>query len=211
VKRSSGGALALYLIWGLSVCASHSMAQDDCADREPGRHHFTQFVSDVSLPLCAIAAGYHLLSEDMSEVETGKRMADAIVMSVGTAGLLKSVISDRRPAPNDSDSDGMPSAHSAICFATAAVIAERKPSVAVPAYCGAALVGWSRHHCRAHYWDQVLVGAALGTYLGHRAGKGDLGIWGDHASDGLRLSFGGHGARRAGAFPQLQVVYQSSF
>jgi hypothetical protein len=210
VSSKSSVVLAFWLLCALAQCASGGWAQD-CEAIYP-RHELAEWLSDISLPMCALAAGVHLLSDDATERETGKRMAEAIVLSLGTAGTLKSVISDRRPAPNDTDTDGMPSAHSAICFATAAVIAERRPSAAVPAYCTAGLIGWSRYRARAHHWDQVLIGAALGTYIGHRAARGDWGIWSDKSRGELALTFADiRSGLPAAQRPMLHVRYHIDF
>lgn len=60
---------------------------------------------------------------------------------------------------------GFPSAHTSNSFATATVIAVFCPPLALPAYAGASLVGWSRLQINSHRPTDVLGGAVLGTTM----------------------------------------------
>jgi hypothetical protein len=201
--------LLLPILCACHLCGSVVWAQE--GESAHDRDEFARFVSNTSLPFCALLAGYHLVSSAAEQRETGWRLADAILLSAGAAGLGKTALSASRPAPNDGKFDGMPSGHTTISFATAAVIAERKPRFATHAYGGAALVGWSRYRNRAHSWDQVLVGAALGTYIGSRVARGDWRIWGGRKESGLNLSFGEGTSAFFRHGPALQLEYRTTF
>ncbi len=172
---------------------------------------FAQAVSDSMYPLLGLSVGYHLLSSDDYKVETGRRVVDGILFAGSATQVLKGCIDSRRPYPHEPNLNGMPSGHVALSFAMAASLGEREPELKVPAYAAAAMIGWSRNQLKQHRWDQILVGAALGTYVGRKAGRGEWTLWGH--KDGSSLSFSPvagpiSSTSAPGAF---SLVYQTSF
>jgi membrane-associated phospholipid phosphatase len=75
---------------------------------------------------------------------------------------LKFVVTKDRP--DGSSQNSFPSGHTSVAFQSAAFIHLRYGlRYALPAYAGAAFVGYSREDARKHDWVDVLSGAALGT------------------------------------------------
>ena len=124
---------------------------------------FAQTVSDATGPAAAlgVAAAYFTTGE--LGKQNASRMADALLLSVGTAELLKPNLT-----VNDNRWDhSFPSGHTALAFATASSLGKIHPKQKWLYYAGAALVGWSRVETGAHTWTDVLGGAALGTAAGN--------------------------------------------
>lgn len=139
-------------------------------------------ISDALLPLSLAATGYELLQDDAHGRETGRRMADTMIITTGAVLLTKDVIYSRRPPPS-SEVDGFPSGHTAYAFALAEVVGAREPEARPWLYGYAALVGWSRVELNRHYWDQVIGGAVLGYLIGHQTGRGRWRLFGHRDSD----------------------------
>ena len=77
-----------------------------------------------------------------------------------TLGLKYSIDKER---PDGSDNHSFPSGHSTGAFQSAHFISKRYGwSYGLPAYLGAAFVGYSRVHAKKHYNSDVLAGAAIG-------------------------------------------------
>ncbi|MBK9735061.1 MAG: phosphatase PAP2 family protein [Saprospiraceae bacterium] len=108
-----------------------------------------------------------------------------LLISIGVSSLfsetLKSAFSRTRPAdkyPNEVfvsnpvHGRSFPSGHTTVAFATATTLSlqYKKWYVVVPAYLGAASVGYSRMYLGKHYPSDVLAGAVIGIgsgYLSH--------------------------------------------
>ena len=88
------------------------------------------------------------------------QLAESIVAAqLLTEGIKMLEIEQR---PNGSDWKSLPSGHSAGVFSGAMFVHKRygwKPAL-IP-YAMALVTGWSRVHARAHYWHDVLAGAAV--------------------------------------------------
>ncbi|WP_025324098.1 phosphatase PAP2 family protein [Deferrisoma camini] len=111
--------------------------------------------------------------------ETGFRMAEAGVLSLAAASVLKVAAGRSRPGEGQGAGtfrplrgglgggrSSFPSGHTTFAFAVAAVAAERVPGSGWVAYPLAALVGWSRLHDDDHWASDVAAGAALGAATG---------------------------------------------
>ena len=181
-----------------------------CGDDEPGSS-FARHASDAAYPLWLAVPACYLFSGNGEKVETGRRIVDAMILTGAVTELAKVTINARRPSPYEANTHGMPSGHAAISFAIAAAVGEREPDWKWPAYGTAAIIAWSRHDLRQHHWDQVIVGAALGTFLGRAAGRGRTNIWadGDRASVSLSIAPAVAGQALGGPMPAL--VYRTSF
>jgi hypothetical protein len=181
-----------------------------CDGDEPGSD-FARSVSDAAYPLWLGVPAYYLLSGDGEKVETGRRVVDALALSAAATQLAKATINSRRPTPHEANKRGMPSGHAALTFAVAAAVSERDPDWKWPAFGTAALMSWSRYDLKQHYWDQIIVGAALGTYLGRVAGRGKTNIWADGQRSSVGLSLAPAVGSGAPAGPVATLIYRTSF
>ena len=80
-------------------------------------------------------------------------------VQIATEGLKRIVREER---PNGADNLSFPSGHSAGAFSGAMFVHKRyglKPAL-LP-YAMAAITGWTRVYVKAHYWHDVIAGAAL--------------------------------------------------
>jgi len=204
------GVALIVLVCG-AISLGFTAGPASAEDSEVGGS-FARAVSDSAYALWGLSAGYYLLRDDPYDVETGRRVVDALLLAGGVTELLKSTVSSRRPAPHDPNTRGMPSGHATLSFAVAAAISEREPDLAVPAYAWAAMIGWSRRQTRQHYWDQVLVGAALGCVIGRNAGQAQWRILGHEQERSLSVSLRATPEERGDccrAMPAL--VFRTSF
>jgi membrane-associated phospholipid phosphatase len=86
----------------------------------------------------------------------------SFLLNVGTTAALKLALPKDRP--DGSNSRSFPSGHTSIAFQAASFIHIRYGfKYAIPAYGGAAFVGFSREYAGKHYWVDVVSGAVLGT------------------------------------------------
>ena len=136
--------------------------------------NFAQGVGDATGPLvvAGIAASY--VGSGQRSMARAARVADAAVVGLGMAELLKPNLN----VDDDEFRHSFPSGHTAIAFGTATVMADVFPKQKWLLYTGAALIGWSRVESGAHSWGDVLGGAALGFGAGR---------WSMSAADGLLL------------------------
>jgi membrane-associated phospholipid phosphatase len=123
---------------------------------------FARQVGDATGPLVAVSLAATYLGGGDQDKSDAVRAADAAIIAVATAELLKPNLTVNSHEYEHS----FPSGHAAIAFATASALAQAKPKHKWLYYAGAALVGWSRVESRAHTWGDVAAGAALGIGVG---------------------------------------------
>jgi membrane-associated phospholipid phosphatase len=88
------------------------------------------------------------------------QLTESIVAAQAATELLKRTVHEERP--NRSDDLSFPSGHASGAFSGAMFVHKRYGwKAAIPPYIMAGVVGWSRVQARAHYWHDVLGGAAV--------------------------------------------------
>lgn len=120
----------------------------------------------MHLLLPATALGMSLVIEDNENKYQGswQLIKSGVVSRVAVEGLKFAVDKDR---PDGSGDDSFPSGHTADSFASATFIQQRYGwKWGIPAYIGAAFVGYSRVQSDKHYVEDVLAGAAIGIISG---------------------------------------------
>ena len=157
-------------------------------DSPPGDGYaFSKRVSQAgSLPVAlGVAGGFYGLGKwrgNRHAAETGILATEALINAVGVVELLKTATRRERPTTADgqvmlNDARGQfevggrafPSGHAAHSWALASVIAHRYPrrwAIVLPSYGLAGLVSVSRVTGRRHFPSDVLVGAAIGYFIG---------------------------------------------
>ncbi|MCE9685572.1 phosphatase PAP2 family protein [Shewanella sp. AS16] len=117
----------------------------------------------LHLLLPAAALGTTLVYEDGHEGTW--QFSKAAVSSRLVVEGLKYAIDKQRP--DASGDDSFPSGHAADSFMAASFIQQRYGwQYGLPAYIGAAYVGYTRVASDQHYLEDVLAGAAIGTLAG---------------------------------------------
>lgn len=94
---------------------------------------------------------------------------DAAIVTTVCVEALKRTFKEPRPEGSGLSGYAFPSGHAAAAFALAAVASEYHPRQKWLWYALAGRVAWSRVKVGAHDWDDVIVGAALGAWIGDRA------------------------------------------
>jgi membrane-associated phospholipid phosphatase len=122
-------------------------------------------------PVTMFAIG--LVEKDSALKHLGLYIAVSVAGNAAATTLIKYAVNRTRPydAYNNIDnpfrahSASFPSGHTANAFAlaTSLTLATKKWYVAVPSYCYAATVAYSRLHLGVHYPTDVLAGAILGS------------------------------------------------
>ena len=134
----------------------------------------------------AYALGMTVIEKDWTG--TLQLAGSIAVAQVATEGIKMLELEQR---PNGSDWKSFPSGHAAGAFSAAMFVHKRygwKPAL-IP-YAMALATGWSRVNARAHYWHDVLGGAAVSalfTWL--LVGKYDNKITVAADGDGIKLGF----------------------
>lgn len=117
----------------------------------------------LHLLIPATALGASLIVED--DYQGAWQLAKTGVVSRLMVEGLKYSIDKKRP--DGSDQDSFPSGHTADTFAAATFVQQRYGwEWAIPAYVGAAYVGYTRVESDKHYVEDVLAGAAIGILSG---------------------------------------------
>jgi membrane-associated phospholipid phosphatase len=113
--------------------------------------------------------------------------------SLVTEGLKQAFPKTR---PDGSDRKSFPSGHTSRAFSSAATLYNRQgPTIGIPAFVVASLVGVARVKANKHFWTDVAVGAAIGTAYGFlitrnppAGGQATLMPWGDTKGGGLAFA-----------------------
>lgn len=107
--------------------------------------------------------------------ETGLLSAQALINTAIVTRVIKKAMSRNRPDDGDGrgrffrDNDSFPSGHASAIWSVATVIAyeyQNKPFVKYGAFAAAAAVSLSRYSGRKHFLSDILVGGAIGFYIG---------------------------------------------
>ncbi|RTR39871.1 phosphatase PAP2 family protein [Shewanella canadensis] len=117
----------------------------------------------LHLLLPAATFGATLVYEDDFE-GSWQLIKTGVVSRIAVEGLKYAIDKER---PDGSDMDSFPSGHTADTFAAATFVQQRYGwEWAIPAYVGAAYVGYTRVASDQHHVEDVLVGAAIGVLSG---------------------------------------------
>jgi membrane-associated phospholipid phosphatase len=109
-----------------------------------------------AIPLSSVSAA--LLLKDYQGL---KQMALANGLVQGATEGLKLAVNERRP--NGGCCSSFPSRHASLAFTGAAFMQFRYGlQYSIPFYVGSAYVAYSRVKTKAHYWQDVVFGGALG-------------------------------------------------
>jgi len=113
------------------------------------------------------AAPGRLTGEEACENPSELKLAlDVTIVTTVSVEALKRTFKQERPVGSGY---AFPSGHAALSFALAEVAARHHPRQRTLWYLIAARVAWSRVKVRAHDWEDVIAGAALGQYVGRQA------------------------------------------
>jgi hypothetical protein len=165
--------LTILLAAGGASIAMHNSDADKNLDENFRRHRAfddtpSDFFDIAGNPFTHLGATglWYLLSEDNRiGQERAWTMLSALVITDSTAFGLKLVVNDKRPNGNNFS---FPSAHTASSFCAASVLDEYYgPQIGIPAYVGAAFVGWRMMDAHDHWASDVLFGGTLGCVVGH--------------------------------------------
>jgi membrane-associated phospholipid phosphatase len=145
----------------------------------PGHHTFSSGWRDtfdaVGNPGThfAIAGAWYLLGQQTKNdktYEVGKTLASALVINGLTTMLGQAATWDRSPS---GEWGTFPSGHTSSSFCIASVMDEAYGHVVgVPLYGLATLVAMERVDDRNHYLSDVVMGAVIGTVIGHSVASG---------------------------------------
>jgi membrane-associated phospholipid phosphatase len=162
---------ALLLAGGASVALHNTDADKNINDE---LHHQAfdntagDFLNYAGNPLTHLGATgiWYLVSEnDSMGRERATTMLSALAITDAAAFGLKLIVRNGRP---NGDNFSFPSAHTASSFCVASVLDEYYgPQIGIPAYLGAAIVGWRMMDAGDHWASDVLFGATLGYVVGH--------------------------------------------
>lgn len=167
----------LLLAGGVTGAIVMHPADDDVADwaREGG----ASGLADVGRVLGdgwtqgGVAVGAYVVGRATGHRElthVGSDLVRAQVLNALITRSAKIVGGRRRPSGGR---HAMPSGHASATFTTASVLhAHYGWEVGAPAYAAAAFVGWSSIRNEAHWVSDVIVGATIGTIVGHTVTRG---------------------------------------
>ena len=171
---NSTNLAALLLAGGTSI-VMHNTDADKNLNNNFERHRafndtsdkFFDYAGNPAIHLGATGLWY-LLSQsnnDKLNQECAWTMLNALALTDTVTFGLKVIVNTERP---NGGSFSFPSAHTASSFCAASVLDEfYGPGVGIPAYIGAAMVGWRMMDAHDHWASDVLFGGTLGYVVGH--------------------------------------------
>lgn len=137
----------------------HRRAFDDTTDK------IFDYAGNPLTHLGATVIWYLFSENDDIGRERATTMLSALAITDAAAFGLKLIVNNDRP---EGSNFSFPSAHTASSFCVASVLDEYYgPQVGIPAYLGAAMVGWRMMDTGDHWASDVLFGATLGYVVGH--------------------------------------------
>jgi hypothetical protein len=122
-----------------------------------------------------------LIFKDHYLKETGQMLTEAIIVNGIFTTVLKATLGRARPFTNDPNTDidffefefetnenSLPSGHTSTAFTIATVLSERLDNIfaSVTLYSLASLTAYQRIYTDVHWLSDVVMGAALGTFIG---------------------------------------------
>jgi membrane-associated phospholipid phosphatase len=140
------------------IVACSSGARADTAE-----YHLAKFASDEgNLYFLTLGVFLPLATAGKEGRDHTLRIGDALCTDAILTEALKSATHEKRP---DGDGyDSFPSGHASAAFAVATAESHFHPKQAPYWYAGATLIAWSRVRLDRHSAQDVVAGAALGTY-----------------------------------------------
>ena len=182
-KRVYGNPLSLVIL-GASYGGSLALQEtgpDDTVEHHyrPGHHTMSEGWRNAFNAYgnpgthFAVAGVWYLVGEQLQDDKTynvAKTLASALIINDLTTLVGEVSTWDRDPSGNWGT---FPSGHTSSSFCIASVMDEAYGHlVGVPMYAAAALVGMERVDDRDHYFSDVVMGAVVGTVIGHAVASG---------------------------------------
>lgn len=150
----NGDTVVKNLLFGILLLACGSVSAESSLEKSGDILHGL-------IPLAAL--GTSLIYEEGYE-GSWQLIKTTIVSRIAVEGIKYVTDKDR---PDGSGSNSLPSGHTADSFAAATFVQQRYGwEWAIPAYIGAAFVGYTRVESDKHYVEDVLAGAAIGILSG---------------------------------------------
>ncbi len=139
--------------------------------------------AETQIPILLAVHTGSLMTDDEELHEVSKTMLSAYTINALSTLTIKGIANTDRPSDNwNSGEYGFPSFHTSSSTTLAAVLDEYYgPSVGLPAYALAGLIGWSRIDQRDHDLSDVVFGAAMGYVIGKSVAR-------HHLEDGSQIS-----------------------
>lgn len=119
---------------------------------------------------------------------SGRMVVESVIYSGLTVGILKYAFSRGRPYENEGNSDyfdftfkeadvSLPSGHTATAFAVSTVLSRQIDNVyaTIGLYSLAGLTAYQRMYDNKHWFSDVVVGAALGYFIGNTIANSEKG------------------------------------
>ena len=165
-----------------SAQAARTAATPEPLMLEPGWAGIARIITHLGGAGASIALSTALLVYD---APTGEMMLNATTCTAGIVEALKIGLGRARPyVPGGSgrftgpslspDYHSMPSGHTANAFAMATVLSNRHPDWSPALYGLALAVGLSRIELGVHWPSDVVIGAAIGLWVGRQVTEGRL-------------------------------------
>lgn len=188
-KRVYGNPLNLVILgttYGGSLALQQSGVDDHIAghfndrhDFRPAHHHFKEDWRDAFGAIgnpgthFALAGAWYLVGQqsmDDKTFEVGRTLFSALAINGVTVLLGQAATYDRAP---NGERGTFPSGHTSSSFVFASVMHEAYGHlVGAPLYALATLAAYERVEDGEHYFSDVVMGAVLGTVVGHSVASG---------------------------------------